>query len=122
MQKTAPPNIVHLTATQLQLAHKLGIPVATYAQQIAQNPNWPMPAVNDVDEDEDDYDTDPNTQEIMNAPIKALRDMWEVRFGAMWVEVDSLDEEWDKIYGRLDQYDLFEDCDSGNWIKLKEAL
>lgn len=117
MQKT-----VYLTPSQLQLAHKLGIPVATYAQQIAQNPNWPMPAVKDDDEDEDDRDNDPNNQEIMNAPIKALRDMWEVKYGSAWVYIDVLDDEWDKIHGRLDQYNLFENYDGGDWVKLKEAL
>jgi len=109
---------IQLTATQLQLAQKLGISVTDYAKQIAENPNWPMPE----DEDEDDYDNDPNKQEIMNAPIKALRDIWEVRFGSRWVEVDSLDEEWDKIYGRLMEYKLLEEFDGGMWVKPKEQL
>ena len=107
---------IQLTATQLQLAQKLGISTSELVKQLAQ-------VTDDTEEDnEDGYDNDPNKQEVMNAPIKALRDIWEVKFGARWVEVDSLDEEWDKIHGRLDQYDLFEEYDAGNWIKLKEQL
>lgn len=107
---------IQLTATQLRLAQKLGISVTDFAKQLAQ-------VTDDTEENnEDDYDNDPNKQEIMNAPIKALRDIWEVRFGSRWVEVDSLDEEWDKIYGRLMEYKLLEEFDGGMWVKPKEQL
>ena len=107
---------IQLTATQVQLAQKLGISATDLAKQLAQLPD-------DTEEDnEDDYDNDPNKQEIMNAPIKALCGLWEVRFGSRWVEVDSLDEEWDKIYGRLMEYKLLEEFDGGMWVKPKETL
>ena len=44
---------IQLTATQLQLAQKLGISVTDYAKHLAENPNWPMPE--DEDEDEGPY-------------------------------------------------------------------
>lgn len=108
-KKTAPPKKIVLSATELEIAKRFGMTPQQYAQHKAAL-------------ETDDFNNDPNKQDIMNAPIRTLRDIWEVKFGARWVEVDSFDDEWDKIYGRLMEYDLLEEFDGGMWVKPKEQL
>ena len=115
MQKTAPPRKIVLSTSELEIAKRMGLTPQQYAQHKAVFTNT---------SDEDEYEDldNPNKMEIMNAPIKTLRDLWLTKFGSNWTLTDSLDDEWDKIYTRLSQYNLMESYDGEYWTKLKDEL
>jgi hypothetical protein len=106
---------VQLTATQVELAARMGISPAQYAQHLMN-----LPAEEAVD---DEYD-DPNKDDVMNIPVKTMRDLWLTKFGYRWVSGNELDDEsmddWSRIESRLQQYNMIETYD--DWYKLKEEL
>lgn len=107
--------VVLLSATELAIAKRMGLTPQEYAQQRAVLENT-------GEEDEYENFDNPNKMEIMNVPIKTLRDLWLAKFGNNWTLTDSLDDEWDKIYTRLSQYNLMESYDGEYWTKLKDEL
>jgi hypothetical protein len=73
---------------------------------------------------EDPEFDDPNKEDVMNIPIKTVKDLWLAKFGYRWVSYDELDQEsmdsWSRMEGRLQEYTLLENYD--NWYKMKEDL
>lgn len=105
---------VTLSAAQVQMAAKMGIPLSEYANRLGMLGN----------EAEQEYD--PNNNPIYSAPIEMLKNMWIARHGQSWVRRyrswDDTDENWVQIARRLDSYGLLEDDHEGEWVKIKEDL
>jgi hypothetical protein len=123
MEKTKPPITLQLTPTQIELANRMGVSLHDYAVQLAayEKDNWPT---EDADKDDEDLidGNDPNNIEILNAPIATLKNMWLVKFGYRWIEDEDpvLDDVWEDIRARLENYGLLEE--RNYWYKLKEDL
>lgn len=116
---------IQLTPTQIEVARRFGLTPTQYAEQLAkfEEDNWSTAGkVDKDDEDDDNNDNNPNNNEILNAPIATLKNMWLVKFGYRWISDSdpAMDNTWDDILGRLQSYGLIEDRDY--WYKLKEDL
>ena len=105
---------VTLSATQVQMAAKMGISLSEYANRLGMLGN----------EAEQEYN--PNNDPIYSASIETLKNMWIARHGQSWVKRyrswDDTDENWVQIARRLDSYGLLEDDHEGEWVKIKEDL
>lgn len=65
----------------------------------------------------------PNKHEAWSIPLSQLVNLWQAKFGDVWVDVSDLDDDfWPEASGRLHRNNKMELCDHGNtpWARLKE--
>lgn len=68
---------------------------------------------------------DPNEDPAYKPSLQAVTDMWALRFGTVWVNVDGFGKEdrmWERIAERLHDDRRIERAQrqSGNWVRLKD--
>ena len=105
---------LQITASQVQLARKLGMNPLDYAKAIQQiNAPVTMTVFN------------PNNHPVYSIPLSELVNLWRAKFGDTWIDVSELDDDfWEDASARLHTNKKMEELnhhsDNSPWARLKE--
>jgi hypothetical protein len=105
-------NTITLTATEAELARKLGISAQVYAQVRSQQ-HVTMTTFN------------PNNDPVYSIPLSELVNLWRAKYGDTWVDVSEIEDDfWSDASARLHKNKKMEELnhhsDNSPWARLKE--
>ena len=107
-------NTLMLTATEVQLAKRMGITAQAYANHLKNTP----PTVTMTQ-------FNPNNDPVYSIPLSELVNLWRARYGDTWVDVSEIEDDfWSDASARLHTNKKMEELnhhsDNSPWARLKE--